>query len=968
MTQSLENYQHLEQGQTPLNSVQRKSELMVHQQYLENIREYSQQFFQLIQQQYALLTNGKCTPAQLESFERGITYFHEHQTQMQHVHEQYLKNLDYSPSVLQLMSPLAEIVENMGKPGIEKVSCLDAHEPPLDHNIQQYRVQLKPLPAPDRLDLIWPSEHICLLTDDGSTTTSALAKRLVELNWKVVILNFPTSIIAKQSVLPAGINRIVLTDLSEAHLKQQLAVIADNYGSIGAFIYLHTNYIYFRGMLDGNAEKNILKSVFLIAKHLKKSLNQAAQQGRSFFVTVTRLDGELGLGQRPVSQENQSIISGGLFGLTKTLNLEWERIFCRAIDLSPELEAERAAKLIMAELYDPNLLINEVGYNLQQERITLVGENDILERSGNFGLENPKSKRVFLVSGGGRGITAQCVIKLAKVLQCQFILLGRTTRTTEPAYVQGCVDENELKQRIIKNLQAQGEKPTPVKVQKVLKTILAQREINKTLQAIVQAGGQAEYISVDITDTVALQEKLTALEKDSGVLEPFGPITGIIHGAGILADKLIENKSESDFEAVYSTKIHGLQSMLACIDASQLANLVLFSSVAGFYGNIGQSDYAIANEILNKFAHNFKRQYPACHVVSFNWGPWDGGMVTPALKQLFSQRNIEVIPIEIGTQMVVDDLRADKHNVVQILVGSPFTRLERKFEPELQTYRIRRQLTLEANPFLYDHVIGGYPVLPIACAMAWMANVCQQLFEGYKVFSCENLKVLKGIVFDETLASEYIVDLKEISKSQDKIELTTTIWSETSTGKPRYHYSAQTTLQQQIPSMPIYKAFDNTVDETLVKLSPYQDGTLFHGSCFQGIKRILNISPEKLTIEYVFQPLDEKQRGQFSKLTFDPIAADAQFQCMLIWVRHFFQAGSLPLRCQKGEHFQTIPDGQTFYVSVEIQSSTDTKLIANLISHDSHGQVYSRLFGVEVTISKQLNSLFVQKLYKHSKK
>jgi acyl transferase domain-containing protein len=66
---------------------------------------------------------------------------------------------------------------------------------------------------------------------------------------------------------------------------------------------------------------------------------------------------------------------------------------------------------------------------------------------------------------------------------------------------------------------------------------------------------------------------------------------------------------------------------------TQLHFLVLFSSIVGFYGNIGQSDYAIANEILNKSAHRIKNQYPNLHVISIDWGPWEAGMVTPELKK-----------------------------------------------------------------------------------------------------------------------------------------------------------------------------------------------------------------------------------------------------------------------------------------------------------------------------------------------
>jgi len=817
------------------------------------------------------------------------------------------------------------------------------------------------------LDLTWHSEHICLLTDDGTPTTIALAKGLTERGWIVNLLHFPTPIIAKRSALPAGINQVVLTDLSETHLKQQLAAIADNYGPIGAFIHLHTPSPSqegskgksplergFRDVLDADSEKNILKSVFLIAKHLNKSLTETTHHGRSWFITVTRLDGKLGLGE-----SIQNPISGGLFGLTKTLNMEWERVFCRAIDLNPELDAKISAELIIAELYDPNLLITEVGYSLQQERTTLVaGKNLVKDGEG----KQLSSNSVFLVSGGGRGITAQCVIRLAKAFQCKFILLGRTKPTAEPAYTQSCVDENELKQIIIKNIQAQGEKTTPVKVQKVLKAILAQREIDQTLQAIVQAGGQAEYISVNITDAEALQDKLTVspLERGRGVLERFGAITGIIHGAGVLADKLIEKKTKQDFENVYSTKINGLQSMLGCVNDSQLEHLVLFSSAAGFYGNTGQSDYAMANEILNKFAHYYKRQHPACHVVSFNWGPWDGGMVTPELKQMFAQRNIEVIPIEVGTQMVVDNLRASVPEAVQVLVGSQFLTPYGELDPELQTYRIRRKLTLEANPFLLDHVIGGHPVLPMTCASAWVANTCKQLYPGYQFFSCENFKVLKGIVFDETLANEYIINLKEINKSQGEIKLFATVWSEIATGKPRYHYNTQIKLQQQIPSMPIYETYDDKQDKALLKLSPYQDGTLFHGDSFQGVKRILNISPKKLTMECVCPEINNQQQGQFSVEAFNPYVVDIKLQSGLIWLRYFYQTAALPLRLQKGENFRAMTPGDTFYVSMEVLSYSETKLVTNVITHDEQGQVYSRVFGAEATISKQLNHLFVQ--------
>ncbi len=98
----------------------------------------------------------------------------------------------------------------------------------------------------------------------------------------------------------------------------------------------------------------------------------------------------------------------------------------------------------------------------------------------------------------------------------------------------------------------------------------------------------------------------------------------------MLADKLIAKKTVKDFEQVYTTKVEGLRSLLACLAPEQLDYIVLFSSIAGFYGNVGQTDYSLANAILDKAAHQLKRLYPDCRVISLNWGlGWRHGRRRP---------------------------------------------------------------------------------------------------------------------------------------------------------------------------------------------------------------------------------------------------------------------------------------------------------------------------------------------------
>lgn len=579
---------------------------------------------------------------------------------------------------------------------------------------------------------------------------------------------------------------------------------------------------------------------------------------------------------------------------------------------------------------------------------------------------------VWLVSGGAKGVTSQCVIRLARQYRATFILLGRSILSgAEPEWARGVTDEAELKRRIMAALTAQGEKPTPVKIQKGFSALQSSRTIEETLNAIREAGGQALYCDADVTDRAGLAAHLETLTRQTGA------ITAVMHGAGNLADKLIEQKTERDFETVYAAKVDGLANLLACVPPGQLDTLVLFSSAAGFYGNPGQSDYALANEILNKTAHLIQRTHPQCHVISLNWGPWDGGMVTPALRALFAERNIDIIPVDSGAQMLVDELEQRNSAAVQVLIGSAMNPPADGFDPlsPLVTRRVQRTLSLAANPFLKDHMIGGQAVLPTVCALAWMGNTAEQLYPGYTFFRAENYRVLKGIVFDETLAPAYTVEVKEVDKTvKGRMQVEVMIASQTPVspgsskvpnvlvgtgeGKPRYHYSVRLHLCDQIPVPPRYTQADLSATDARPGISLYTDGTLFHGPSFQGVSRILNYSPERLTLECEMPEVSEAAQGQFPIQSFNPFLADVQFQSMVIWARLFYGAGSLPLRALSGEHYRVPAPGEKFYVSLAVRSHSESSLVADIIAHDAAGEVYTRVDGAEVTISLQLNRLF----------
>jgi NAD(P)-dependent dehydrogenase (short-subunit alcohol dehydrogenase family) len=542
-----------------------------------------------------------------------------------------------------------------------------------------------------------------------------------------------------------------------------------------------------------------------------------------------------------------------------------------------------------------------------------------------IGTSKINESSVFLVSGGGRGVTAQCVIKLAETYPCKLILLGRSDISEPlPAYADGCFDDGELKKRIMQALIAQGEKPTPVKLQKIAGGITARRDILQTLQTLKDLGRQVAYVNADVTNLATLRSQLTP------AIDRLGAVTGIIHGAGNLADKLIENKTEQDFELVYTTKVQGLENLFQCVPPGQLSHLVLFSSVAGFYGSGGQSDYAIANEILNKSALLVKQHHPHCHVAAINWGPWDSGMVTPILKQAFMERNIDIIPLDVGAIRLVEQLSDRHQDTAIVVIGSPLLPEPKDLDTTLRSHRIRRCLTLAANPFLQD--CAGVPTLPVTCALSWMITTCEQLYPGYKCSILEQFKVLKPLVFDG--AQEWTVELQEVAKSSTGVTFEVRVGS-----ADGVYYSSRVSLQPQPPIAPAPAPVAIAEPAQLSGAALYADRTLPQGAAFKGLQHLL-CNSRYLTAHALLPPLPAPIQGQFFSRRFNPFTADLIVQSLEVWTQR------QPTEIQQLTCFAPLPFGQPFAIDLE-RSDADT-VVATAYDAD---QVYWQMSGVRLAPS-----------------
>ena len=395
----------------------------------------------------------------------------------------------------------------------------------------------------------------------------------------------------------------------------------------------------------------INREAFAIARSLATG-SKAAR----VLVTVSNLGGDFGV----TAPCNLYAWSAGLTGLIRTTAIEWPDTRVRAIDIErADTDTDALAALIADELLTGGNEL-EVGLAANGTRTTLRSELAAVSP----GTTPLGSSDVVVVSGGGRGVTAATMIELARSSGAKLALLGRSELTDEPACCSTATDDAALKKVLLTEAKASGKSITPRELATQARQILATREVRQTLSAIEATGCQACYLAVNITDNKAVTAALNKVRAE------LGPITAVVHGAGVLADKLIADKTDAAFASVFDTKVLGLQVLLNATRNDALKVLCVFSSVAARTGNRGQVDYAMANEILNKVAVAERNRRGAdCVVKSFGWGPWDGGMVSPSLKAHFEAMGTTLIPLEAGSRMLVEELSDLQNDEVELVIG-----------------------------------------------------------------------------------------------------------------------------------------------------------------------------------------------------------------------------------------------------------------------------------------------------------
>ena len=639
-----------------------------------------------------------------------------------------------------------------------------------------------------------------------------------------------------------------------------------------------------------------LGALLLLAQALQPDLEAAAAAGGATVLGATQLGGDFGVAGVPEGGATE----GSVPGFLKTLEQEWPDVRVKAVDLSP-MTPEEAATHLLDELTAADGVV-EIGYRDGERTRLELAPVPLDDRPDQ---EPLGADAVLLVTGGARGITAEVAITLAQRYRPTLVLVGRTpVRDEEDDELAGLTALPELRAAVIERRRRDGRQVTAGLVEAECRSLLREREARENLARLARAGAKVEYLTCDVRDPGVFGALIDR------VYATHGRIDGVIHGAGVIEDRLVRDKDVESLRRVLATKAGSALTLARRLRPDGLRFLVFFGSVSGRFGNRGQADYAAASEVLNKLADELDGRWPG-RVVSINWGPWrSSGMVSPEVARQFANRGVTLIPVDTGCRLLDEELRRGRKGETEVLIGAAApalgplltaaSGLERSPDGELAALRA---FHLDHDCYLDDHRVDGRPVLPFAVAMELMAEAAAAARPGREVAGLLDIRLLHGVTVDEVDGAAVRIAARR-TPSPEEIEVTIA----TPDGS-RAHYRATARLRRpgapadlpgaDGPELGDLAPFPTTVDAAYREL-------LFHGPIFQGIVEVEGMD-ERGAVS-LLRPSSPQQcvagAGEAPWLL-DPVLLDSALQLQVVWARLHWDVTLLPAEIHA--HLRALP-------------------------------------------------------------
>ena len=342
---------------------------------------------------------------------------------------------------------------------------------------------------------------------------------------------------------------------------------------------------------------------------------------------------------------------------------------------------------------------------------------------------------VLVVSGGGKGIGAECALALAKQTGVRLGLIGRSPS-----------DDTGLK---------------------------------ANLARMKAAGVEVCYEQADVTDPDAAHRAVARIESR------LGRVTAILHAAGINRPQLASSLDLETLHATVSVKVEGARNLLAAVDTASLRLLIGFGSIIARIGLRGEVHYGLANEWLERLIDDFAAGHPHCRCMTLHWSVWAGTGMGERLGSLetLAHQGVAALTIDQGVAALERLVRQPPPATAIVITGrfgTPpavelggtlpllrFVERPRVYYPGIELV-VDSDISLATDPYLRDHVIGGTAVLPAVFAFEAIAQVVRAL-TGDKALPAIEGMILRPIVIGDE--EKLTIRLAALRRTADRIDI-----------------------------------------------------------------------------------------------------------------------------------------------------------------------------------------------------
>lgn len=366
-------------------------------------------------------------------------------------------------------------------------------------------------------------------------------------------------------------------------------------------------------------EAGLLLPYFVVQQWYAR-VNGAGLLDRATLVAGTALGGDFGISPQRLAAEG-----GGIAGLLKAVFMEAAAHGALGpqtvvVDFPAQHPSSAVAQTLLEEMALAQAAVVRGG---QEELVRRHAEIEVAYHGGrrhllrlvesplDAGIPESLPRGPWLLTGGGRGITALVARQLGNRFHVPVHLVGTTALPAVDYASLGSEALAELKARVMHEAYARHEKPN-VAWQRVEKQI----EVQRNLAALAQAGVNATYHVCDVRDPEALERVLSRIRQTDG------PLVGVVHGAGVEVTGRLEKKPPEVVASTVGVKYLGTLALAELTRGDPLRYFLVFGSLAGRFGGVGQSDYAMANEAMAKVMSWVRAARPECVSVVFDWPAW----------------------------------------------------------------------------------------------------------------------------------------------------------------------------------------------------------------------------------------------------------------------------------------------------------------------------------------------------------